>query len=166
MRSSLSVSSGFIWSRQTKFKPSQPNCKVSQCFGRFRWNLKCNGQLIEKTGFKRMKTRLSAWLEQLRAVRFSPASVINLMFYCFQVPFKRFSFSSHDNRHAFQDEGEYFGNVSQPWIFYSKSKAVKWAALSVETSPSSFRPKKIGDVSVQAAPSDAGLATTRCMCRS
>ncbi|XP_068709656.1 testis-expressed protein 36-like [Montipora capricornis] len=27
-----------------------------------------------------------------------------------EVPFKRFPFSSHDNRHAFQDEGEYFGN--------------------------------------------------------
>ena len=33
-------------------------------------------------------------------------------FFSFQVPFKRFSFSTHDNRHAFQDQGEYFGNVS------------------------------------------------------
>lgn len=26
-----------------------------------------------------------------------------------EVPFKRFSFSTHDNRHTFQDQGEYFG---------------------------------------------------------
>lgn len=34
-------------------------------------------------------------------------------FCCFQVPFRQFSFSLHDNRHALQDEGEYFGNVSE-----------------------------------------------------
>lgn len=27
-----------------------------------------------------------------------------------EVPFRRFAFSTHDNRHTFQDQGEYFGN--------------------------------------------------------
>lgn len=53
-----------------------------------------------------------------------------------QAPFKRFSFSSHDNRHAFQDQGEYFGNVRRSLFYFcfnqlSRQDAFKRASFTM-----------------------------------
>lgn len=52
-----------------------------------------------------------------------------------EVPFRQFSFSLHDNRHALQDEGEYFGNglgrrMSPERCQHYSSNLITWNATN------------------------------------